>query len=73
MSVIFSDFLLPNEMSGYTKNISTTIFIVHILFLSYELVKVLRIDVVHPVYMYIDKNSKVMEPIKFSISRKCVC
>ena len=28
MSVIFSDFLLSNEMSEYTENISTSIFIV---------------------------------------------
>ena len=49
ISVIFSDFLLSNEMSGYTENISTIIFFMHILLLSYEPVKVYRIDLDHPV------------------------
>ena len=49
ISVIFSDFLLSNEKSGYTENISTIIFFIHILLLSYEPVKVYRIDMEHPV------------------------
>ena len=36
-------------MSGYTENISTPIFFVHILFLSYEPVKVYRTDMDDPV------------------------
>ena len=51
-------------MSGYTENVFTTIFIVHILFLSYELVKVLRIDVVHPVQNKIQKNVVVWDADK---------
>ena len=50
MPVIFSDFLISNEMSGYIENISTTIFIVHELFLSYKLFKVYRNNMDHPVY-----------------------
>ena len=50
MPVIFSDFLVSNEMSGYTENNSTTIFIVHELFLSYKLFKVYRNNMDHPVY-----------------------
>ena len=42
ISVIFSDLMLPNEMSGYTENISTLIFVILILFLSYKSVKVYR-------------------------------
>ena len=34
VSVIFSDLMLPNEMSGYTENISTLIFFIHLLVLS---------------------------------------
>ena len=49
MPVIFSDFLVSNEMSGYTENNSTTIFIVHELFLSYKLFKVYRNNMDHPV------------------------
>ena len=49
MSVIFSDFLLSNEMPWYTENISTTIFFIRVLFLSYELVKVYRNNMDHPV------------------------
>ena len=47
--LLFSDFLLSNEMSTITENISTTIFFIRVLFLSYEPVKVSRIDVDHPV------------------------
>ena len=47
MSVIFSDFLLSNEMSGYMEHKSTIIFFVHALFLSYQPVKVYRIDMDH--------------------------
>ena len=50
MPVIFSNFLVSNEMSGYTENNSTTIFIVHELFLSYKLFKVYRNNMDHPVY-----------------------
>ena len=50
MPVIFSDFLVSNEMSGYTENNSTTIFIVHELFLSYKLFKVYRNNMDHPVW-----------------------
>ena len=49
MPVISSDFLLSNEMSGYTENNSTTIFIVHELLLSYKLFKVYRNNMDHPV------------------------
>ena len=49
MPVIFSNFLVSNEMSGYTENNSTTIFIVHELFLSYKLFKVYRNNMDHPV------------------------
>ena len=49
MPVIFSDFLVSNEMSRYTENNSTTIFIVHELFLSYKLFKVYRNNMDHPV------------------------
>ena len=38
-----------DEMSGYTVCIPTTIFFVLILVLSYEPVKVYRIDMDHPV------------------------
>ena len=51
MPVIFSDFLVSNEMSGYTENNSTTIFIVHELFLSCKLFKVYRNNMDHPVRM----------------------
>ena len=50
MSVIFSDFLLPNEMPWYTEHISTTIFFICVLFLSYQPVKVSRNNMDHPVY-----------------------
>ena len=50
MPVIFSDFLVSNEMSGYTENNSTTIFIIHELFLSYKLFKVYRNNMDHPVF-----------------------
>ena len=49
MSVIFSDFLLPNEMPWYTEHISTTIFFICVLFLSYQPVKVSRNNMAHPV------------------------
>ena len=49
ISVIFSDLLLPNEMSGYTENISTLIFFIHLLVLSYEPGKVSRTAMAHPV------------------------
>ena len=54
MPVIFSDFLVSNEMSGYTENNSTTIFIVHELFLSYKLFKVYRNNMDHPVICLLD-------------------
>ena len=47
--LFFSDFLLSNEMSLYMENISTTIFFVHVLFLSYEQFKVYRNNMDHPV------------------------
>ena len=53
MSVIFSDFFLSNEISGYTENKSTAIFFVHALFLSYKPVKVYRIDMDHPVILIV--------------------
>ena len=60
MPVIFSDFLVSNEMSGYTENNSTTIFIVHELFLSYKLFKVYRNNMDHPVnYKGASQESKV--------------
>ena len=49
MPVIFSNFLVSNEKSGYTENISTIIFLIHISLLSYQPVKVYRIDMDHPV------------------------
>ena len=57
MPVIFSDFLISNEMSGYIENISTTIFIVHELFLSYKLFKVYRNNMDHPVEIFPEKFS----------------
>ena len=49
ISVIFSALMLPNEMSEYTENISTLIFFIHLLVLSYEPGKVSRTAMAHPV------------------------
>ena len=63
MPVIFSDFLVSNEMSGYTENNSTTIFIVHELFLSYKLFKVYRNNMDHPVLLpHVDKRRHLVNP-----------
>ena len=59
MPVIFSDFLVSNEMSGYTENNSTTIFIVHELFLSYKLFKVYRNNMDHPVHYGATKETRL--------------
>ena len=58
MPVIFSNFLVSNEMSGYTENNSTTIFIVHELFLSYKLFKVYRNNMDHPVMVWLQEASR---------------
>ena len=49
ISVIFSDLMLPNEMSGYTEGIYTFIVSMLLLFLSYKPVKVYRNNMDHPV------------------------
>ena len=49
ISVIFSDLMLPNEMSGYTEGIYTLIVFMLLSFLSYEPVKVYRNNMDHPV------------------------
>ena len=49
MSVIFSDFLLLNEMSMCMEKLSTSLFTVHALFMLCYLFKVSRIDVDDPV------------------------
>ena len=54
-----------DEMSLYTENKSTTIFFAHALFLSYQPVKVYRIDMDHLVY----RNS---QKINSSRQRQCV-
>ena len=69
MPVIFSDFLVSNEMSGYTENNSTTIFIVHELFLSYKLFKVYRNNMDHPVYRIVSKTYRLTMWILFKLSQ----
>ena len=51
MSVIFSVFLLSNEISGCTEHKSTRIFFVNALLLPYKPIKIYRIDIDmdHPV------------------------
>ena len=53
MSVIFSDFLLSNEISGCTEHKSNLIFFVHALFLPYNPIKIYRIDMDHPVGIWV--------------------
>ena len=63
MFVIFSDLmdlLLPTEMSGYTENISTLIFLIHLLVLSYEPGKVSRTAMTHPNVCHYWKNALLL-------------